>query len=519
MNDEINKDQENINNRINEAQDAAENAGASSYGTFSEQTPGQETPHTSVPGGTNGTSSYYNPYQNAYNDPSYRYRYGNGEQTRVNPYSQTGYGSYGSGYNQNNAYSRYDYSYGQQTRQAESTDDTGKKKKKSNTALIVVITVAIVCVIMFSLAAFVVGMLVRGSSRPSGTNDPQTTDNGVITPGTDDTSDTTKAAPATDPDVTFAVSTDPVYGDMTEAAAKTVNSVVEIRTEQTVSGTFMQQYIQEGAGSGVIVSADGYIITNNHVIAGATLITVILRDGTEYKATLVGTDAQADLAVVKVEATGLNPATFGDSDKLVVAQTVIAIGNPLGELGGSVTNGIISALERTVVIENQEMTLLQTTAAVNPGNSGGGLFNMAGECVGIVNAKSSGSDIEGIGFAIPSNTAIKVAEDLIHYGYVRGRVMLGISMLEIYDKYTAKKYGVNDYGVYVSAVGEGSDAAKAGMESGDRLVSINGTEVDSYATAKKLIQACSVGETAVIVVSRNGSEKTLNVTFSEYIPQ
>ena len=144
---------------------------------------------------------------------------------------------------------------------------------------------------------------------------------------------------------------------------------------------------------------------------------------------------------------------------------------------------------------------------------------MAGECVGIVNAKSSGSDIEGIGFAIPSNTAVRVAEDLIHYGYVRGRVMLGISMLEIFDKYTAKKYGVNDYGVYVSDVGKGSDAEKAGIEAGDRLVSINGTEVDSYATAKKLIQACSVGETATVVISRGGSEKTLSVTFSEYIPQ
>ena len=474
-----------------------------------EQAPRTEQAHTSVPGGS-GSSQYYDPYgQSARYDASYRYSYnGSGEQTRVNPYSQTR-GNY-NGYN-NGGYNNYGYGYTGQTQ----TQPAETKKKSKNGAIAVVIAVAAVCVIMFSLVAFVAGMLVRGASRPVDTD----TEAVVTEPYTTQSSDTDKTAPVTDPDVTFAVSHGSDAVDMTEAAAKTVNSVVEIRTEQTVSGTFMQQYIQEGAGSGVIVSEDGYIVTNNHVIDGATLITVILRNGDEYDATLVGKDAQADLAVVKIDAKGLQPATFGDSDKLVVAQSVIAIGNPLGELGGSVTNGIISALARSVVIENQEMTLLQTTAAVNPGNSGGGLFNMSGECIGIVNAKSSGSGIEGIGFAIPANTAVKVAEDIIHYGYVRGRVMLGISMLEVFDRYTANRYNVKDYGVYVSAVGEGSDAEKAGMKSGDRLVSINGTEVDSYATAKKLIQACSVGDTAVIVVSRGSSEITLNVTFSEYIPQ
>lgn len=500
-----------INNERNTENGAPEPAAPAENTPESGNAPRQEQSHTSIPG-SNGATGYYNQFnsQNGYGNSTYRYNYGgNGEQTRVNPYSQQSYGNYyRSAYGTNGA----DYSYNQQS------EPQKQKKSKNSGAIAGIIIAAVVCVVLFSLVAFVAGMAVRKALTPGGADTSDATSAPAVIPG-DTTADTEKSAPVTDPEVTFIVSPGSETVDMTEAAAKTVNSVVEIRTEQTVSGTFMQQYIQEGAGSGVIVSEDGYIVTNNHVIDGATLITVILRNGEEYDATLVGKDAQADLAVVKIDAKDLQPATFGDSDKLVVAQSVIAIGNPLGELGGSVTNGIISALARSVVIENQEMTLLQTTAAVNPGNSGGGLFNMSGECIGIVNAKSSGSGIEGIGFAIPANTAVKVAEDIIHYGYVRGRVMLGISMLEVFDRYTANRYGVKDYGVYVSAVGEGSDAEKAGMKSGDRIISINGTEVDSYATAKKLIQACSVGETAVIVVSRDGSEKTLNVTFSEYIPQ
>ena len=386
------------------------------------------------------------------------------------------------------------------------------------------IAVCLCVVIVFSLMSVVaIAWMIRGiggspvvpsDDTTPGIADTTLPDDPVTTPA-----DTQTDAPLTDPNAAVHTNSSSETLPMTEAAAKAVNSVVEIRTEQVVQGSFMQQYISEGAGSGVIVTKDGYIATNNHVIDGATHITVILRDGTEYEAKLVGTDSQADLAVVKIDANGLQPATFGDSDKLIVAETVIAIGNPLGELGGSVTDGIISALARNVTIEKQEMTLLQTTAAVNPGNSGGGLFNMSGECVGIVNAKSSGTDIEGIGFAIPSNTAVSVIDDLMKYGYVRGRVMLGITMLEVFDNYTAKKYGVSEFGVYVSAVGEGSDAEKAGIKVGDRLVSISGEAITDYQQARKLIQSCTVGQKVQIVVSRNGSNVTLDVTFSEYIPK
>jgi serine protease Do len=214
---------------------------------------------------------------------------------------------------------------------------------------------------------------------------------------------------------------------VSEIAAKAQNSVVEIKTEAIQTGNFMRQYVSEGAGSGVIISSDGYIVTNNHAIENAQNITVTLRDGTSYSGKLVGTDSKNDVAIIKIEATGLSAAEIGDSSSLQVGDLAVAIGNPLGELGGTVTDGIISALDREITLGNETMTLLQTNAAINPGNSGGGLFNEQGQLVGIVVAKSSGSDVEeGLGFAIPINNVKDVISDLQNYGYVKGRPVLGI---------------------------------------------------------------------------------------------
>lgn len=225
-------------------------------------------------------------------------------------------------------------------------------------------------------------------------------------------------------------------GELTRAdiIAAIKDSVVEIRTQAVVS---QHQYIQKGAGSGVIVgnykSEDGseqgyYIITNAHVIEDAistnrSQITVILTSGTEYNASVVGSDSKSDIAVLKIKETKeLTCATFANEEyKLRVGDEVIAIGNPLGQLGGTVTNGYISALDREILVDGNKMNLLQTDAPINPGNSGGGLFNLRGELVGIINAKSTGTDIEGIGFAIPSNDALKVYSDMVNYGYVTGR--------------------------------------------------------------------------------------------------
>ena len=181
----------------------------------------------------------------------------------------------------------------------------------------------------------------------------------------------------------------------------------------------------EGAGSGVVYSEDGYILTNNHVIEGASTINVTMNDGKTYEASLVAADSQSDIAVLKIDATGLTPVSFGDSDALSVGDLAVVIGNPLGTLAGTATDGIVSGLEREITLDGKSMTLIQVSASVNPGNSGGGVFDQYGNLIGLVVAKSSGSDVEGLGFAIPSNTVKSVVESLISNGYVAGRPAAG----------------------------------------------------------------------------------------------
>ena len=204
-------------------------------------------------------------------------------------------------------------------------------------------------------------------------------------------------------------------GDLSiaEVVEQVADTVVEITTTNVVTDRFYGQYVTSGAGSGVIISENGYIITNHHVIDGARRITVRLTDGSEFAATLIGSNADKDIALLKISATGLRAAVLGSSEALVVGQEVVAIGNPLGSLGGTVTDGIISALDRTVVIDGHRMTLMQTNAAINPGNSGGGLFNRAGELIGIVNAKQADTGIEGLGFAIPIDVAWETVETIV----------------------------------------------------------------------------------------------------------
>lgn len=298
-------------------------------------------------------------------------------------------------------------------------------------------------------------------------------------------------------------------------AAKVKDAVVEITTETVVSGSRFSQYITSGAGSGVIFAKEGYIITNNHVIEGADNITVRTTDGTEYKATLIGTDSTADIAVIKIDAGDktLTTATIGDSDRLIVGEPVVAIGNPLGELGGSVTNGIISALDRDILIDGERMTLLQHNAAVNPGNSGGGLFNAKGELIGIVNAKSTGEDVEGIGFAIPVNNAYNVVEQLLEYGYVRGRAYLGLDLIDIQNTFDAMYYRVNTFGVYVLE----SEFIEE-LRPGDRISALDGEEVNSYSDLKSLLSKKSIGDEVTISVVRNGRVIDIKAVCREYAP-
>ena len=308
----------------------------------------------------------------------------------------------------------------------------------------------------------------------------------------------------------------------TEQVADLVSpSVVVITTEQVVYSQWSwygQSQVESGAGSGVIISSDGYILTCAHVVSGASNITVSIGDK-DYPATLVGEDTTSDIAVVKVDATGLTPATVGNSDNLKVGESVMAVGNPLGELGGTVTSGIVSALNRSVTIQGTSstntMSLIQMDASVSPGNSGGGLFNMNGELVGIVNAKSSDSDAEGLGFAIPVNDAVKVAQELLENGYVTGRPYLGISYYAVTDAQTAAQLGVNAYGVYIVEVVKGGPADKAGLQAGDRIVSVDGSEVATQSDLGTLMQDHKAGDTIEITVARGGQMQTVNVTLGE----
>jgi serine protease Do len=316
------------------------------------------------------------------------------------------------------------------------------------------------------------------------------------------------------------LSTNPRVGNLSVAqiASQASPSVVEITTEVVVTGQRMRQYVTESAGSGVILTTDGLIVTNNHVIDGAQTISVRLSDGQTFPATLVGSDSQTDVALIKVEATGLTPVTLGNSDQLAVGDLTVAIGNPLGELGGTVTDGIISALDREITLDDQTMNLLQTNAAINPGNSGGGLFDAAGNLIGIVVAKSSGTNVEGLGFAIPINDIKTVITDLERYGYVQGRINLGMTLLDIDSEQMALMYRVTSTGVYVLKVEQTGSATSAGFASGDRIVSIDGTAISASADVQSILKSHNAGDKLAVIIDRDGQQNTLEMTLQARTP-
>ena len=294
---------------------------------------------------------------------------------------------------------------------------------------------------------------------------------------------------------------DYVPKSLPEVVSKVGNSVVEIRTSST---EYFGQYVTSGAGSGVIVTQSdkaGYLLTNYHVVYGddgikADEITVVLTNGDEYAAQIMGSDSSLDLAllrIVKKSDEEFTVAQFGTSSNLVVGQDVIAIGNPLGSLGGTVTDGIISALDRKVVIDNSQMVLLQHNAAINPGNSGGGLFDMMGNLVGIVNAKSSDVGIEGLGFAIPSDIAVNFLN----------RVMVLEPAIGIRVKYLRRG---NTAGLYVV------ETINESFKLSDRIISINGKTLNSAADYYAVIDSLKIGESAVFTIKRNGVSQNITVT-------
>ena len=307
------------------------------------------------------------------------------------------------------------------------------------------------------------------------------------------------------------------YNNVTEVYYAVADSVVEITTE-TVEMSLFGQYISSGAGSGVIIDGSGIIVTNYHVIEDAKTVIVRLTDGTEYNASLVGYDEGHDIAVIKiVPKSTLTVASLGCSADLEVGEDVIALGNPLGTLGGTLTTGIISAKERKIVVGNSEMVLLQTNAAINPGNSGGGLFNMAGQLIGIVNAKIADEGIEGLGFAIPIDVAYSVISDLVEYGYVRGIADDGLTTIDVRNATAAYKYGVSFLGTIIIESKFTNE-----LQYGDCITAVNGKEIESSEDIEIILRSCEVGDeiTVTVVRKENGKnvQKSVNIKLQEKIP-
>ena len=286
-------------------------------------------------------------------------------------------------------------------------------------------------------------------------------------------------------------------------------------------GSQQREYTQTGAGSGIILSEDGYILTNNHVISGVDKITVYIMpeeegaEETTYEATLVGTSESNDIAILKIDAEGLNAATFGDSDQLELGELAVAIGNPMGNVHGSVTAGIISATERELTIDDVTISAIQTDAAINPGNSGGALFDSFGNVIGVVYAKSSSVSIEGIGYAIPVNDVKELIDQMINNpesvaAQTKGsQIMLGITIVDVTEA-MSKQYNMPQ-GVYIREVSEFSAAERAGLRTGDIIIEFAGETVTCADDLNAIKAKQTSGDTVPVKIDRNGKELVLEL--------
>ena len=311
--------------------------------------------------------------------------------------------------------------------------------------------------------------------------------------------------------------------------AANVDACVGI-TVSTTTNVFGYTTTAAATGSGFVISRDGYIVTNHHVIEEATKdktvpITVSFQNGDSYEAKLVGSEADNDVAVLKIEAENLTPVVLGDSDKLVVGEAVYAIGNPLGELTYSLTDGLVSALDRVITTGSGDdatsLNMLQTNCAINSGNSGGPLFNAYGEVIGITTAKMSGSSgssatIEGLGFAVPVNDVKEIITDLIEHGYVTGKPYMGVQISSV-TELDAKRYGLK-VGAYVEVIEKDSAAEKAGLKVGDIIIAIDETEINTHSALVAKVATYRAGDTVTLKILRDKQEMELKLTLAEKQP-
>lgn len=402
------------------------------------------------------------------------------------------------------AYQQYSTGAPEKSRRRERKSSYGQapseKKGRGRRALSVVAAVLAACIVGGSAGAAVSHYLLTphiDSMSKQITSLQRELEQSAIVPTSANTDTTNSNKPTVNEDGDYSVA---------EVADLASPAVVAIGTKALQETVFGYQTVM-AAGSGVIISSDGYIVTNNHVVEGSKETTVTLASGDEYKATIIGTDPTTDLAVIKIdEAVEVPFLRFGSSEEMSVGETVVAIGNPLGEFEGTVTDGVISGKNRAITIENQQMlNLIQTNAAINSGNSGGALLNLRGEVIGINSAKTAAVGVEGIAFAIPSETVIPTVEQLIEHGEVI-RPMLGIFGQSVPNN----SYGLPQ-GVMVTEVSAGSSAARAGIRQSDIITAVNGNPVTSVNDINAYKAHMMVGDTMVLDIYRDGEELTIDL--------
>ncbi|MCD7733610.1 MAG: trypsin-like peptidase domain-containing protein, partial [Clostridiales bacterium] len=397
-----------------------------------------------------------------------------------------------------------------------------KPKKSGGSGVGKIVAIVLVCLLLGGAAGMGGAYLMFNSlgiaASESDSNDTTTADS--ISDDADSTEDTESSVDiqVSDRDTSTGTVTTSEDGTMTPSQIYEAYSDAVVSIEvQTSDGV--------GAGTGFVISEDGYILTCYHVVDGYQAISCTFIDSTSYEATYVGGDEDADLAVLKIEATGLTAVVLGDSDDLTVGSTVTAIGNALGTFANTLTTGAVSGLDRALTMEDGTvMNLLQTDCTVNSGNSGGPLFNEYGEVIGIVNAKysssgysSSTATIEGIGFAIPINDALDVLDDLITYGYITGKPYLGISVSTV-SSITAQQYSNMVVGAYVMSVETGSCSETAGLQVGDIITQVDGVDITTYEELVDAKNNHKAGEEMTLTVYRDGSYYTIIVTLDEEVP-
>ena len=302
-----------------------------------------------------------------------------------------------------------------------------------------------------------------------------------------------------------------------EVYAANVNSVVSINTTINAGVNFFGQPVQSASsGSGFVLTKDGYILTNYHVVKNAEHVKVNMYNGDDYDAVYIGGDEEYDIAVIKVEAKDLPTVTLGDSGKLNVGDQVVAIGNPLGDLTFSMSGGYVSSVNRAINVSGTPFNMIQTDTSINPGNSGGPLFNLYGEVVGIVSAKYSSyanQSVEGLGFAIPNNDVVAMVEDIITNGYVSNKAFLGITPMTMNEELAAQFRLDVDEGVFVCSVEEDSAADKAGLRLGDVILKVNDEDVETVEELNMVKKKFSAGDESTLTIFREGEEKTVDIVW------